>query len=74
MVFNLVFPNNTILSCSFFFFFSIDIKFLIPVVISHIFNPTAGLVLTIGITAKETKTEIEIHPVTADAKIRKCSM
>ena len=35
------------------------------------FNPIAELVIPIGITSKE---EIEIQPVTAEAKIGKCSI
>ena len=31
-------------------------------------------VITIEILSKEAKAEIEIHPVTAEAKIRKCSI
>ena len=48
--------------------------FLIPAVISHIFNPIAELVIPIGIPIKEAKAEIEIHPVIVEAKIRKCSI
>ena len=39
-------------------------------VITQIFNPIAELVIPIKIA----KAEIEIHPVTAEAKIRKCSI
>ena len=38
------------------------------------FNPIAELVISIGIPSKEAKSEIEIHPVIVDAKIRKCSI
>ena len=38
MVLNLSFANNTILSCFFLFFLIIDLYFLIPVVITQIFN------------------------------------
>ena len=69
---NLVFANNIILSCFFFFFLIIDLYFLIAAVIAQIFNPTAELVPLIRIPTKEAKTEIEILPVTAEAKIRKC--
>ena len=41
MLFNLDFADNTALSCYFFFFFTIDLYFLIPVVITQIFNPVA---------------------------------
>ena len=57
MLFNLVFANNTILSC-FFFFFLIHAEF----------------VISIGVQTKEAKAEIETHPVTAEAKISKCSI
>ena len=71
MVFNLAFANNTILSFLFFFFLIIDL-YLIPVVIAYIFNPIAKLVIPTGIPSKEAKAEIEIHPVIAESKIRKC--
>ena len=58
----------------FFFFLIIDLYFLIPAVIAQIFNPNAELVLPIGITSKDAKAEIEIHPVIVKAKIRKCSI
>ena len=72
MLFNLDFANNTISSCSFFFFLIIDLYLLIPSVFAQIFNHTAELVIPIGIPSKEAKAEIEIHPVIVEAKIRKC--
>ena len=48
--------------------------FLIPAVIAQIFDPIAEIVIPLGITSKELKSEIEIHPITAEAKIRKRSM
>ena len=39
-----------------------------------LFNPIAVFVIPIGIPSKEAKTEIEIHPLTGKAKIRKCSI
>ena len=72
MGFNLVFANNTILSC--FFFFIIDLYFLIPATIAQIFNPIAELVTPIGTSIKEAKAENQIHPVIVEAKIRKCSI
>ena len=72
MLFILVFANNTILSCFLFFFLIIDLHFLIPAVIAQIFNSTAELLMSIGISPKKTKTEIEIHPVTTEAKISNC--
>ena len=73
MLFKLDFANNTILSCFFFFFLNIDLYF-IPAAIAEIFNPIAELVILMGIPSKETKEDIEIHPVIAEAKIRKCSI
>ena len=57
-----------------FIFLIIDLHFLIPAAIAQIFNPIAYVVLPIGISSKEEKAEIEIHPVTVEAKIRKCSI
>ena len=37
-------------------------------------NPIAELVIPIGIPIKQVKVEIELYPVTAEAKIRKCSV
>ena len=73
MLLNLDFENNTILSCFFFFFLIIDLYFLIPVVIIHIFNPIAELIIPIVIPTKEAKAETETHPLTAETKISKCS-
>ena len=50
----------------------INLYFLIPPVIAEIFNPTAELVVHIGIPIKEAKREIKVHPVSGEAKIRKC--
>ena len=74
MVFNLDFANNTISSCFFFFFSSIDLYFLISVVITQIFNPVPILVIPIGIPTKEVEEEMEIYPVTAEIEISKCSI
>ena len=48
MVFNLVFANNTILSCLFFFFLIINLYDLIPTFNAQIFNPytLVGSILT----------------------------
>ena len=73
MLFKLDFANNTILSCFFFFFLNIDL-YVIPAAIAEIFNPIAELVILMGIPSKETKEDIEIHPVIVEAKIRKCSI
>ena len=58
-LFNLFFANKIILSWFFHFFLIIDLYFLIPTVISKIFNPIADLVIPMGIPAKEAKAEIE---------------
>ena len=73
MLFKLHFANNTILSCFFFCFLIIDLCFLIATVITQIFNPTADLVIPIGIPTKEAKAEMETHLVIADPTIRKGS-
>ena len=74
MLFNLDFANNTILPCFFFFFLIIDLKFLNPAVIAQIFNHIAELLIPIEIPSKEAKAEFEIHPSTAESKIRKYSI
>ena len=58
----------------FLFLFLIDLYFLITAVIAQIFNPIAEVVTPMVIPSKGAKAEIEIHPVTAEAKIRKCSI
>ena len=57
-----------------FFFGIIDLFFLIPAVITQIFNPTAELLNTMGIPTKEEKAEMETHPVTVKTKISKFSI
>ena len=74
MLFNSDFAKNTILSCLLLFFLIIDLQFLTPVSITQIFNPIAELVIPTVIPSKEAKAEIEIHPVIAEARIRKCSI
>ena len=64
----------TIYHAFFFFFLIIDLYFLIPAVVTQIFNPIAELVIPIGIPTKEVKTEMETHAVTAEISISKCSM
>ena len=66
MLFNLKFATNTTLSGFFFCFLIIDLCFLIPAAIAQISNHTAELIIPIGISRKEARAEIEIHPVTAD--------
>ena len=74
MLLNLDFASNTILSCFFFFLLIIDLFFLIPEAIAQVFNTIAELVLHIGMKIKKSKSEIEIHAVIVEAKIRKCSI
>ena len=71
MLFNLDFANYTISSCFTFFFLIIDLYFLIPAAIAQIFNSNAEVVILIEIPSKEAKAEIEMHPLTVKAKIRK---
>ena len=47
MLFNLDFANNNTLSCFFWFFLIADLYFLIPEVITQIFNQIAETVITI---------------------------
>ena len=46
IVFNLIFPNNTILSCFSYISLLIELYFLIPSVIAQIFIPTEELVIS----------------------------
>ena len=73
MLFNLSFPNNTILSCFFIFFFTIDSYVLIPAVIAQIFIPTAELIIPTGLANYEANAEMETQPVTVEAQMSKCS-
>ena len=70
ILFNLGLAENTILSFFFsFFFLIIDLYFLIPVVITQIFNPAAEHVIPAFMpTTAETK------PVEIEAKISKFSV
>ena len=56
ILFNFDFANNTILSCFFFFFLTIDLYFLVPAVIAKSFSP---IVILIGIPSKEAKVELK---------------
>ena len=51
------------------FFLIIDLHFLIHAITAQTFNSVAELVIATGITTKEKKAEIEVHPVIAEAKI-----
>ena len=74
VLFKLVFVNNIILPCFFSFFLNIDSYIFIPAVIDRTCIPNAELVIFVSIPTKEAKAKIEIHQVTAEAKIRKCSI
>ena len=50
------------------FFFIIDLYFLIPAVITQIFNPIAELTIPIRIPTKEAKADIEMHPVIVEVQ------
>ena len=65
MLFNLLLI--LILLC-FFFFLIIDLNFLISAVIAQVFNSIAELVIPIEIPSENEKAEIEMHPVTPEAK------
>ena len=69
MVFDLSVANNTILSCFFPFFLTIDLYYFIPAAITQIFSPIAERVILTGISTKEAKTHIKTHPVIAESKI-----
>ena len=74
VLFNLDFANDLILSCLFLHFLFIDLNVLIPAIIIQIFNLIAELVIPIGVPTKESKGEMEIHPVIVEFKIRECSI
>ena len=67
MLFNLVFANNTNLACFFFLYLIIDLCFSIAAGIAQIFNPTAEVVIFIGIPTKEAKVVLGTNLVTAEA-------
>ena len=46
-----------------FIFLTIDFYILIPAVIAQIFNPTAELIIPIGIATKEENTGLKTYPV-----------
>ena len=72
MLLHLDFANNNILSCFFSFFIVTDEYFLLHTAIAIISNSIAELVILIEIPSKETKAEVETHPVIVKANIRKC--
>ena len=72
MLFNLRFPNST--TCFFLFFLIAGLYFFIIAAFAQIFNPTAELAISIGITNKEAKAEIETNSLTVETKISNCSI
>ena len=56
IVFDLSFLNNTILSCFFFFFFTIHLDFLITAMIVQIFMLTAEIIIPTGTETNEINT------------------
>ena len=50
------------------------IRAAIELIFNQIFNPIPEPVIPIGIPIEEVKTEIEIHPVIVEGKIRKFSI
>ena len=52
-----------------FFFFIIDLNFLIPVVITQTFYLIAELVIPIDLPAKEANPEMKTHPVVVEIEI-----
>ena len=56
-----------------FFFVMINLYFSFPAATAQIFNPTAELVIPIGVLTNEANAGIEIQPLTAEMKIRRSS-
>ena len=48
----------------FFFFLIIELYFLIPAVITQLFNPIAEFIIRIGIPTEEANAKMEMHPLT----------
>ena len=69
MLFNLDSGNNAILSCFFLFFLVIDLYFLIPAVITQIFNPIVELAIPTGIPNKEAKADMKTQPIIIEITI-----
>ena len=70
IVCNLSFHTNNILLCFFYIFFLIELS---PAVIAQIFVPTAELLIPTGLQTNEASAEIEMEPVTVEARISKFS-
>ena len=71
IVFNFPFAGKTIPSSFLFSFFFLitDYYFLITSAIAQNFNPTAELVIPIGIASNKANAEIETEPISAEPKI-----
>ena len=57
-----------------FLFLIINLYSLIATAFAEVFNPILEPIFPTGISNKEAKAETEIHPVIAEAKIRKYSI
>ena len=68
MLCNLDFANNSVLLCF------LSFSNLLTHTFAQTLNRIAEHVKLIEILSKEAKAEIRIHPVTTEAKIRKCSI
>ena len=55
-------------------FLIIYLCILMPAVNTRIFNHIAELIIPIGIPTKEVEAEMEMHPVTVESNISKCSV
>ena len=64
------FAKSTIFSCLFFFYVIIELCFLIYAAVTQIFNLISEFVFPVGII-KESKSEMEIHPVFVEITIIK---
>ena len=58
----------------FLFFLIIKLYFLIPVVITQTFNPTAQFAIPTEIPTKEANTEIETQSIKVEDKLSNCSI
>ena len=74
MIFKLTLADNTILLCFLFFFLIIELYFSTHADNLQYFKSIAELLIPKRIPIKTTREEIEIRPVTTEAKLRKCSL
>ena len=68
------FPYNIILLCFLFFFFIIDLFFLIHAVNTRMFNYNAELAIITKAQTNEVNGEIETQPGTYETRISKCTI